>query len=252
MSELTKEQWKKIRDVLKEGLLSGGIPVDSTVMKPKQVWQEYKEETEVGWVDYGLLQSRDKFTRMLRSLQAKHKDGDLQNEGQPKTIEWGKSAAKQMLKRIFREGKIDPNNISADRVWDSHCKGQPAFARMKCDDTFARRLKTVRDDYMKKVDRRDKDLLAFQRAKQNHPTPALNSRGEPQWNGSEAQRLLKALVATGGHEGIAPKQLWQSSEEYQKYSLTSFRDHIYQEERLLKFRNYLEMLREKKRQGLQY
>ncbi len=123
---------------------------------------------------------------------------------------------------------------------------------MKCDDAFARRLKTVRDDYMKKVDRRDKDFVAFQRAKQNHPTPALNSRGEPQWNGSEAQRLLKELVASGGHEGIAPKELWQSSDEYQKYTLQSFRDHIYQEERLLKFRNYLEMLQEQKRQGLQF
>ena len=85
------------------------------------------------------------------------------------------------------------------------------------------------------MNRCEKDHQAYLIAKQNHPTPEFNCRGEPQWNGSAAQVLLKELVEKGEHKGVEPKILWSSREEYQMYSLKTFCDHIYQEERLLKF-----------------
>ena len=249
----SKDQWKAVRSLLKTGLLADEIPIDGKTMKPKEVWTKYKaaNHDDMQCVDYENKSVREKFTRMLRSLRKKHKNGDLENEGQ-KAIEWGKSAAKQFLKKCFKEGTIPTDYQDAKQVWKDHCEGTTAFKRMQYDSAFVRRLGTVRDDYLKKLERCKANLQAFEIAKRNHPTPELNSRGEPQWNGSPAQRLLKELVKNNGHVNVKPAELWESREEYQVYSLTTFRDHIYQEERLLKFRNYTASLKKRKFDELQY
>jgi hypothetical protein len=89
-------------------------------------------------------------------------------------------------------------------------------------------------------------------AKMNHPTPSLNWHGEPQWHGSEAQRLLKELIVRDEHIGKQPKELWLKKKEFQIYSLKTFRDHIYQEKRLRKFNQYVEHLKKEKLDELQY
>ena len=190
---------------------------------------------------------------MLRTLRKKHRDGDLENEDANalKVIVWAKSAAKQFLKKCFREKVIPPDYKDAKQVWKDHCESHRAFARMSCDDAFVRRLGTVRDDYVKKLGRMRKDLLAHVKAKKNHPTPELNFRGEPQWHGSKAQRLLKELVAQGQHVAKKPKDLHAKNAEFKVYSLQTFRDHIYQEERLLKFNRYVDGLKQGKIDELQ-
>ena len=193
---------------------------------------------------------RNKFTRTLRNLRNKHKDGDLEHEGK-KAIVWGKSAAKQYLRRCFRDKVISTDYTDAKAVWSAHCEGHAEFARMECDAAFERRLGTVRDDYLKKKERCETDLQAYLAARKNHPTPALNSRGEPQWNGSEAQELLKGIVERKEHADVAPAALWQSKPAFKVYTLQTFRDHIYQEERLVKFQNYLRLLKKRKQDELQ-
>ena len=222
-------------------------------MRPKEVWKKYMDSgnLEIKCVDYENKQVRDKYTRMLRSLRKKHQDGDLENEDK-KVIVWGKSAAKQFLKKCFREKLVPADYHDAEQVWKDHCEGTAAFARMQYDSAFVRRLGSVRDDYVKKVARCEKDLEAYLIAKRNHPTPELNSRGEPQWNGSRAQELLKETVKNGEHNGVKPAVLRDSKEEYKVYSLQTFRDHIYQEERLLKFQNWLTHLKKRKYDELQY
>jgi hypothetical protein len=244
-----QEQWKAVRGLLKKALLAGEIPLESKEMRPKAVFTLFKNANNPVIADilYG-----EKFTRMLRGLRKKHKNGDLQNEDKPKAIEWSKSAAKQFLKICFREGTISANYQDARKVWADHCKDDRAFKKMQCDDAFVRRLKTVRDDYLKKVERSEKDLEAFNIAKKNHPTPEFNVRGEPQWHGSAAQKHLKETVEAGQHKGVEPKKMWESRPEYQVYSLQTFRDHIYQEGRLLKFQRYVSLLRKKKIDELQY
>lgn len=249
----TPEQWKEVRALLREGLLSNHIPVESTEMRPKVVWQKYMDEANpaIQCIDYDDKSIRDKYTRILRDVRKKHKNGDLENENKPKLIKWIKSLAKQVLKKAFRAEHISPTYTDAKQVWNDHCKDHPAFKNMKYDDAFERRLGTVRDDYLKKLERSKIDQKAYTIAKENHPTPALNSRGEPQWNGSEAQRLLKELVAAGGQINKEPKVLWASQAEYKVYTLKTFRDHIYQEQRLLKFERYLEQLKQTKLDKLQ-
>ena len=103
----------------------------------------------------------------------------------------------------------------------------------------------MRDDYIKKSERCEKDLQAYLAAKKNHPMPELNSHGVPQWNGSIAQKLLKEAIAKGEHKGVKPAILWAGKPKCQVHSKQAFRDHIYQEARLLKFNHYLDLLKKK-------
>lgn len=242
-----KEGWLAVRKVLKAALLADEIPVDTKVMKPKAVYEKFKDRPELQVITYG-----DKFTRLLRALRKKHIDGDLESEGL-KRLEWGKSAAKQVLKKAFREGTISVDYTSARQVWEDFCQGRKEFARLEYNSAFTRRLNSVRDDFMKRASRRDRDRAAFEALKRNHPTPKLNFRGEPQWHGSEAQRLLKEDIRNGLHEGRNKENsLWESRQEYKVYNRRSFRDHIYQEERLIKFQRYVDALRQAKIDKLQY
>ena len=244
----TKEQWKAARDVLKAGVLSGDIHLDTKVMKPKAVYEKYKDTPELTLISYG-----DKFTRTLRSLRKKHADGDLENEGL-KVIEWGKSAAKQVLKKAFREGEVPVDYTDTKTIWNDFCKDKRAFARLDYDSAFVRRLNSVRDDYMKRSARQVTDQAAFDVLKRNHPTPKYNSRGEPQWHGSTAQKLMKEDIKNGKHIGRAKNQgdLRSSRPEYQVYSKQTIRDHIYQEQRLIKFQFYVDSLKQSKIDKLQY
>ena len=179
-------------------------------------------------------------------------NGDLENEGEEKAIQWAKAAAKQYLKKCFREKIISVDFGDHEQVWHQHCKHHSAFRRMKFDNTFKRQLDSIRVDYIKKAARCASDLKAYNAAKKNHPTPLLNHRGEPQWHGSQAQKLLKDMVANNQHVGKAPKSLYKEEKEFQVYCLQTFCDHIYQEERLLKFRRYLDSLQQAKIDALQY
>lgn len=247
------DTWKQVRDLLKGALLAETIPVESKEMRPKEVLQNL---VHIEHLDYKDKKTQEKFARMLRMLRSKHKNGDLANENlSNKPIEWAKSAAKQVLRGWFRDGTISTSfkeTAEIEQIWNDYCKNHRAFKRMKCDDAFARRITSVRDDHMKKVKRCEDDLKAFTVAKQNHPTPPLNRFGEPQWHGSEAQKQLKQLIARNEHVGKAPAELWEANIEFQKYRKRAFRDHIYQEERLKKFNNYVEQLKQKKVAALQY
>ena len=251
--EAANDLWKEVRGKLKAALLAGNIPVEPREMRPKEVFQTLFADCEA--VDYTDHKVKEKFCRMLRTLRSKHKNGDLENEEKAtKPIEWAKSAAKHVLRQWFRDSiiSISFENKEIEQIWKDHCKDHAAFKKMKFDEAFIRRIKSVRDDHVKKVKRCEEDLKAYTAAKLNHPTPQFNHRGEPQWNGSEAQKQLKELIASGGHIEKEPKELWAGNTEFRKYLLKSFRDHIYQEQRLQKFNRYVESLKQQKINALQY
>jgi hypothetical protein len=218
--QVETDVWKEIRGVLKTGLLAGTIPLEPKEMRPKEVYQELFVDATI--IDYQDKKTQEKFCRMLRSLRAKQKNGDLENEDDSsKPIVWAKSAAKQVLRTLFRDGTISTalEDTEIEQIWNDHCNDHPAFKRMAFNEAFVRRIKSVRDDHQKKVMRCEEDLTAYTAAKANHPTPELNRRGEPQWHRSEAQRLLKELIAREEHVGKQPRDLWDANNEFQIYSL---------------------------------
>jgi len=183
----------------------------------------------------------------------KHADGDLKNgdPSAPKVLKWGKSAAKQHLEKRFGEKAIATDHKAPQQVWKDHCKNHAAFAGMKHNEAFDRRLNTARNDHIEKRDRMRNDSKACTKAKKNHPTPELNARGELQWNGSIAQKMLKETVQNREHKGVDPSVTWTGKAEFKVHSKQTFRDHICQEERLLKFDNCVAGLRKEKFEKLQ-
>ena len=70
-----------------------------------------------------------------------------------------------------------------------------------------------------------------------HPAPPTNHRGEPRWEGSAAQTLLKDDVKKLKHEGMKPLAYYKSRPEYEAwgFSAATIAGHVKQEVRLLKF-----------------
>ena len=63
-----------------------------------------------------------------------------------------------------------------------------------------------------------------------------STRGNyPEWEGSDAQKLLKKDMEDGRHETMQPMELWETRDTYLLFPLDVFRDHIYQEIRTNKY-----------------
>ena len=111
---------------------------------------------------------------------------------------------------------------------------------MKYDTTFTNRLRAVKTDFINKNNRAEKDLQSFNNYRRNHPVGTRNNRGEPRWQGSAAETQLKEDIKTGYHAGKKPMEMWEHPSRtcYKKFPLKVFRDHIYQEIRLVKWLAY--------------
>ena len=119
-------------------------------------------------------------------------------------------------------------------VWNTFCDDN-AFQGAEYNSTFTRRLYDLRKQFKAGKSRADDDIEAFEIAKANHLVPAFNHRGEPQWNGSAAQKLLKEDMKDNKHFDLKPEHLWETRKEYQLFELTTFRDHIHQEHKTAKY-----------------
>jgi len=154
--------------------------------------------------------------------------------------------------RKFLYDKICAGEIPADYklmrpfdVWNKFCD-DPVFEGFEYDATFTRRLLALRKQIMEGKSRAEEDIKAFEIAKANHPVPAFNHRGEPQWNGSDAQRLLQEDMKDKKHFDLKPEHLWESRKEYQMFELTTFRDHLHQAWKTQKYLYTLKVRAEKK------
>ena len=163
--------------------------------------------------------------------------------GEKKEPDWRKHPAKQHLKKLFKDKIVSVEYSSKGgprKVWDDHCKDHPAFSKMKYNETFTRRLRDVKDDFRSKLGRAEDDKKAYENFRKLHPVATHNHRGEPRWEGSRAQELLREDMDDGIHDHLLPAVFRAQRPEYQDFQLDTFRDHIYQEQRLRKYHNWLE------------
>ena len=168
------------------------------------------------------------------------------NKGEEeKELPWGKHPAKLHLKKLFLDKTVPVDYSSKGgprKVWDDHCKDHQAFVNMECNTTFTNRLRLVRNDYTKKHKRAEEDLKAYKNFRKVHPENTHNHKGEPRWEGSRAQELLRDDMDAGRpKENENPSDLWADRAEYQMFNLDTFQNHIHQEKRLRKCLNWLEM-----------
>ena len=155
--------------------------------------------------------------------------------------------------RAFLLGKLQQNDFPADYklmapfdVWNKYCDDD-VFEGMEYDAAFRRRLLALRKQFQQDNNRANDDFEAFQIAKRNNPAPEINSKGEPQWNGSDAQRLLEIDIDNKKHKELKPEELWGSRDEYQEFFLSTFGDHIYQSVQTRKYLHTLK-LRDKEKE----
>lgn len=154
----------------------------------------------------------------------------------PKGWRSKKHPTKSLLHHELKMGRIplDPDKMSEDEVFDYH----PEFGKTD-RSKWSGRVKAARKLVSDKVEdaKTDKALLEHDRGL--HPKKAFSqTTGKVRYEGSEIQRLLKKDVADGKHTQMKPAELQDTRPEYKQLDLKTFRDNLYYERDLPRFKNY--------------
>lgn len=141
-----------------------------------------------------------------------------------KAVPWQHSEAKKVLTSDILDG-----SASSDMSWRQvFAMREDLYTPYK--KNFATNLRNLRKSLKSLQERADEDRAAVVHDLALFPRSSVNPRGEPRFDGSEAQRLLKQDVANEDEgEGLKPMAFWLSRDEYQVFRLVVFRDHLYQE-----------------------
>jgi len=161
-------------------------------------------------------------------------------------IDWKHSEPKYRIIADLENGIIDLEESvhPTDLCWDFY-ENEPEFRHVVFDQ-FAARLKDHRAQVAKDNKRTALAKKAFDNYRKLHPENTHNRFGEPLWDTHPAKELLKDDIKNKKHVGKTPRQLRRTRREYKAFKLRVFRNHIYQEIRLIRFKNYLNNKRDEK------
>jgi len=216
----TLKHWKMdqpVRRLLHFEIKEGNTPLDANEMGPAEVHCKCHESAD----EFSDVEHNDMFILRLKSLrQCIMKEEPL--------LKWSEQhPARKLLFDEISEGRIplDAEQMGAAKVWcNYHNASQFKMRGMKFGDTFKRRLVALRNQIRRDKNRAADDKRAVAMAIRNHPPPTHNHRGEPQWNGSVAQRLLKEDIAAGKHLEMLPAKLQMQADRmpYRDYEPDTF------------------------------
>lgn len=151
-----------------------------------------------------------------------------------KTQAWIASQGRKILLSDIRTGRIS-ENMKFEQVFLM----RPEFAVGETFEEalrlFESRLASAREIVRGKKQRAATELAMLQEDRLVHPFPATNFRGEPQWEGCAAQKVLKKDVAEKKRETMSRTAFYNLRPEYMAFSKTVINGKVQQEERLLKF-----------------
>ena len=167
----------------------------------------------------------------------------MEDDEEDEVDPWPHSAAKKLLIQDIKDGIVGSvdSGLHPSQVYVM----RPEYA----DYDYSRfvgylyDLQLVYDD-LRHLAHVDDQALAHDLA---IPGLRKNSRGYPNWQDSEAERLLKKDIDDGLDLVMQPKELHSKRPEYAVYPLDVFRNHIYQEQRARRERPYW-MARKKKKE----
>jgi hypothetical protein len=166
-----------------------------------------------------------------RALEKKLMEAEIFTE--PRT-KWKKSKAKEMLYTDIVEGRVpleDDSNMPAAVIYSMHSE----YADYD-PDKFAARLESLRQSVKGSTTRANEDLIAFETYKSLHKVSLFSHLGYIEYQGSEAQRLLRKDIQEGRHISLGKKELYELRPEYfTEFPLNVFRDKLYQEIRTAKY-----------------
>ena len=142
---------------------------------------------------------------------------------------WIASDARKLMAQDIIDGFIPTEGkINSKEIYDTLYRDHPFFANFPFDKVrYDNRLKTLRNQVGSFKRWADFDSKAIEHDLQIYPHQN-DIRGEPRWEGSEAQALLIQDVANKVHVGKKPSelQMMEGREAYQQFSLKKFRKHL--------------------------
>jgi hypothetical protein len=234
-------KWKnsKAKRLLYKDIVEGEVPPDATDADGRSTMQLsviYLMHPEFAEYDY------EKFSSRLSSLRAaivKEKTAKESAKFKEPKVKWKKSKARRLLYKDIVEGEVPPDATDADgrstmQLSDIYLMHEE-FAEYDYEK-FSSRLSSLRKIIKDADNRAQADQEAFENFKNNHPVSLYSHKGYIQWQGSEAQELLLQDMEEKLHETLGKKELYGSRREYyEEFSLSVFRDKIYQEQRTAKY-----------------
>jgi hypothetical protein len=138
-------------------------------------------------------------------------------------IPWNKSEARSLLKRDIINGRVT-KSTDIDSLWESS-----VLYQQYSKNNFKANFRSLLASIEKYQERAERDNAALEHDRRLHPRGTTTSNGEPFWDGSLAQSLLKRDVANGLHQEMQPRDLWTSRDAYQSFALETFKKHMYKE-----------------------
>jgi hypothetical protein len=161
-------------------------------------------------------------------------------KGKPKIPSWKNSLGRSILEEVILVGldrDDDGNDLPVLTIYEMVEEFQKFPLKR-----FSVNLEALRVIVHEVADKALRDSVAVDEflARNTQSTmdaPRFNYARYPKWQGSEAQRLLridlKGLLQEDrlfkGKDGVLPKDLWETRDEYEAYPLIIFRNHIYKE-----------------------
>jgi len=142
---------------------------------------------------------------------------------------WATSTAKRLLTDDIINGNVT-HDMPAKEVY----MWRPEYAATEWQK-FPRRLRDLRKQLNVGKTKANKDAEALAHDRQLFPKKTHSTLNLPNWDQSDAQRLLKEDIDNNKHKVMKPKELYESRNEYQVFSLDVFRGHIHQEVKTRKF-----------------
>jgi hypothetical protein len=179
-------------------------------------------------------QERRSCQQMAPNLEALRRTKAFTMARKAKKWKWQFSTAKEALRLAILAGTVT-EDMSLDDIFMS-------FPEVALTDRrkFSSRLGALRKQIKLDTGATASDEAAYAHDRALRPAPSHNYRGEPRWEGSIAQELLKLDVAANKQTTMKPKEFYESRLEYtQHYSLKTIREHIYQEVKYVKYCKYL-------------
>ena len=142
---------------------------------------------------------------------------------------WEHSWAKEILREAYVNNDItDQHTYDEIHAWHPEVQATDRKA-------LPRRFRDLKAQIKADQGSAQEDARALAHDRKLFPTPEVNHAGEPRWEGSESQRLLRLDVKEGKHLTMKPEGFYVSRPEYQIYSASVIRSHIYQEIKLTKY-----------------
>jgi hypothetical protein len=193
-------------------------------------------------------QLNDFLNNPRETLKRLARDSAKKNNGD---IDWKNSAAREILLEDLEPPRgwlYGVDDMAAEDAYKHYKETyQDIFDHVPFKQ-FERRYKEAIQNAAKRRMRSAQEEEWLKHDRKLYPRQSHNHRGEPVFDMDEAaKQQLKKDIENKLHRKMEPIALWEKRAVYQKYKPEKFRQRIYQYEKRVKFFNYLDHKRKRRR-----